>query len=80
MRQRYRNKIPPFKPDSEHWTRKSCNGWKAKEDYDTEDGAWEWLNEHPRVRAQGYTAYQCRVCMKWHVGHIRDKKIQATEK
>ena len=65
----YRNKRPPFRPDPEHWTRKSSHGWKAKVSYDTEDEAWEWLNQNPRVKAQGYTVYQCRVCCKWHIGH-----------
>ena len=34
----YHNKRPPFRPDPEHWTRKSSHGWKAKVSYDTERG------------------------------------------
>lgn len=34
------NKVPPFKPDPEHWTRK-VHSWKAKVAYETEDDAWE---------------------------------------
>lgn len=64
----YRNKIPPFHPDPQHWTRKR-RSWKAKVAYDTEDDAWEWLNQNPKTKAQGYTVYQCRVCCKWHIGH-----------
>lgn len=30
------NKVPPFKPDPEHWTRK-VHSWKAKVAYETED-------------------------------------------
>ena len=33
------NKVPPFKPDPEHWTRK-VHSWKAKVSYETEDDAW----------------------------------------
>ena len=57
MKQNYRNKIPPFKPDPEHWTRKGPHGWKAKLSYPTEEDAWEWLNQNPRIKAQGYTVY-----------------------
>lgn len=32
------NKVPPFKPDPEHWTRK-VHSWKAKVAYETEDDA-----------------------------------------
>lgn len=69
----YRNKIPPFKPDPEHWTRKS-HSWKAKVSYETEDDAWEWLNQNPKIRAMGYKVYQCRVCCKWHIGHFNKTK------
>lgn len=72
MRQLYHNKIPPFTPDPEHWTRKS-RSWKAKVTYDTEEEAWEWLQLNPKARAQGMTVYRCRVCQKWHVGHRKDK-------
>ena len=37
------NKIPPFRPDPEHWTRKSSHGWKAKVAYESEDEACEFL-------------------------------------
>lgn len=69
---RYRNKRPPFRPDPEHWTRVSQHGWKAKVAYDTGELAWEWLNQQPRLRAQGYKVYRCRVCQKWHIGHTKD--------
>ena len=65
------NKIPPFRPDPEHWTRKSSHGWKAKVAYESEDEACEFLKLHPKIMAAGYTAYQCKVCSKWHVGKLR---------
>lgn len=65
------NKIPPFCPDPEHWTRKSCHGWKAKVAYESEDEACEFLKLHPKIMNAGYTAYQCKVCSKWHVGKLR---------
>lgn len=43
------NKVPPFKPDPEHWTRK-VHSWKAKVAYETEDDAWEFLNQIPRLK------------------------------
>ncbi len=46
------NKVPPFKPDPEHWTRK-VHSWKAKVAYETEDDAWEFLNQNPRLKALG---------------------------
>lgn len=66
----YKNKIPPFRPDPEHWTKKS-HSWKAKVSYETEDDAFEFLNSNPKLKAMGYHAYQCKVCQKWHVGHLR---------
>lgn len=65
----YHNKVPPFRPDPEHWTRKGPHGWKAKVAYETEDDACEYLQLHPKMVAQGYRAYQCKVCQKWHIGH-----------
>ena len=64
------NKVPPFKPDPEHWTRK-VHSWKAKVAYETDDEACEFLKLHPKIMAAGYTAYQCKVCSKCHVGKLR---------
>lgn len=72
-RRKYFNKVPPFTPCPAHWTRKGAHGWKAKVQYDSEEAAWEWLNQCPRLRSQGYTAYQCPVCQKWHVGRKQDE-------
>lgn len=69
-RARYFNKVPPFTPDPEHFTRKR-RSWKAKVPYETEDAAWEWLNQNPRLIALGYTAYLCKFCQKWHIGRKR---------
>lgn len=68
----HQNKIPPFRPDPEHWTRKSSHGWKAKVAYETEDDACEYLNQSPKLKAFGYRAYQCKVCQKWHIGHYAE--------
>ena len=68
----YHNKVPPFTPDPEHYTRKQ-HTWKAKVTYETEDAAWEFLNQRPELKAQGYVAYQCKTCQKWHVGRVRGK-------
>lgn len=43
-RHKYFNKVPPFKPDPEHYTRKQ-RSWKEKEAYETEGEALhEWLD------------------------------------
>ena len=67
------NKIPPFKPDPEHWTRK-VHSWKAKVAYETEDDAWEFLKTHPKLIEQGMTVYKCNVCNMFHCGHKYNKK------
>lgn len=69
----YHNKKPPFKPDPEHWTRKA-HSWKTKVAYATNDDALAYLNQHPRLKAQGMIAYQCKVCQMWHIGHASVKK------
>jgi hypothetical protein len=72
MAGRYRNKMPPFTPDPEHWTRKS-RSWKAKVAYETEDDAWEFLNQNPKLKALNHNCYQCKVCSKWHIGRLHLK-------
>ena len=64
------NKVPPLKPDPEHWTKK-VHSWKAKAAYETEDDAWEFLNQNPKLKVMGYVAYRCKTCQKWHVGKLR---------
>ena len=66
------NKVPPFKPDPEHWTRK-VHSWKAKVAYDTEDDACEFLNQNPKLTALGWHPYLCKVCSKWHIGRLHNK-------
>lgn len=73
MRRHYNpNKVPPFKPDPEHWTKK-VHSWKAKVAYETEDGAWEFLNQNPKLKALGWHPYLCKVCSKWHIGRLHLK-------
>ena len=43
-RHKYFNKVPPFKHEHEHYTRKQ-RSWKAKEAYETDDDALEYLNQ-----------------------------------
>ena len=66
------NKVPPFKPDTEHWTKK-VHSWKAKVAYETEDDAWEFLNQNPRLKVLGWNPYLCKVCSKWHIGRLHNK-------
>lgn len=68
-RNNYHNKIPPFTPDPEHFTRMQ-RLWKAKVAYKSEDDAWEFLNQNPKLKALNYTCYQCKVCSMWHVGRL----------
>ena len=67
------NKVPQFKPDTEHWTRK-VHSWKAKVAYETEDDAWEFLNTHLKLIEQGMTVYRCNLCNMYHCGHKYNKK------
>lgn len=60
-RYKYFNKVPPFKQDPEHYTRKQ-HSWKAKVAYETEDDAWEYLQLRHNLLEQGCIAYQCRTC------------------
>lgn len=69
-RHRNPNKVPPLKPNTEHWTRK-VHSWKEKVAYENEDEACGFLKLHPKIMADGYTAYQCKVCSKWHIGKLR---------
>lgn len=70
-----RNKAPfsSFRPDPRHWTRKGSS-WKQKVGYDTEDEAWEFLNQNPKLRAMGEKPYLCEICSRWHVGRAHKKQ------
>ena len=72
---RYRNKAPysTLHPDARHWTRKGSS-WKQKVGYDTEDEAWEFLNQNPRYKEQEMTVYRCSFCNKYHIGHKKEDK------
>ncbi len=80
MSVRYRNKAPfqTLRPDACHWTRKG-NSWKQKESYHSEDEAWEYLNQNPRLKSEGMTVYRCNVCSLWHCGHV-SKDIEFKER
>ena len=66
------NKVPPFKPEPEHWTKK-VHSWKAKVAYETEDDAWEFINQNPKLKELGWHPYLCKVCSKWHIGRLHNK-------
>lgn len=51
-RHKYFNKVPPFKPDPEHYTRKQ-HSWKAKESYETENDALGVLAGEPEDQGTG---------------------------
>lgn len=59
-------------PDPAHWVRKG-QSWKAKVAYESEDDAWEFLNQNPKLRAQDMAVYRCRICNKYHIGHKNNK-------
>lgn len=74
MKSRYFNKAPfsTLRPNPCHWTRKDgSRSWKQKVGYDSEDEAEEYLKQNPGLIAAGYKVYRCRVCSKWHCGHLR---------
>ena len=70
----YRNKAPysTLHPSHEHWTRKG-NSWKQKVGYESEDEAWEFLNQNPRLKAKDPVVYRCSICNKFHIS-IHHKK------
>lgn len=74
---KYQNKVPPFTPNPEHWTRKG-HSWKAKVAYHTKDEAYDFLEHHTALIEKGYTCYQCHVCQKWHIGKRHNKSNEDT--
>ena len=72
IRNNYHNKVPPFTPDPEHFTRMQ-RLWKAKVAYESEDDAWEFLNQNPRLKTLGWHPYLCNTCSKWHIGRSHNK-------
>lgn len=47
-RHKYFNKVPPFKPDPEHYTRKQ-HYWNDNDAYDTDDDALEYINLNQKL-------------------------------
>lgn len=66
-----RNKCIPrhLHPDPEHWVRKG-QSWKAKVAYESEDDAWEFLNQNSKLKASGWHPYLCKVCS--HIGRLHN--------
>lgn len=73
MRYMHKQKIKQpykgFQPSPCHWTRKGKGHWRQKVAYESEDEAEEFLKQNPSLLRQGYKAYRCPICSKWHVGH-----------
>lgn len=69
---KYFNKVPPFKPDPYHYTRKH-HSWNDNDAYDTDDDAWEYLNQNPKLNVLVWHTYLCNVCSKWHIGKLHKK-------
>lgn len=69
-RHKYFNKVPPFKPDPEHYTRKQ-HSWNDKEAYDTDDDSWEYLNLKQKLNVLVWHPYLCKVCSKCHIGMLQ---------
>ena len=73
-RHKYFNKVPPFNPDHEHYTRKQ-HSLKEKESYDTDDDAWKFLNKNPRFKEKDPVVYRCSICNKFHISiHHKNKE------
>lgn len=68
-RHKYFNKVPPFKPDHEHYTRKQ-HSWNDNDAYDTDDDSLEYLNLKQKLNVLGWHPYLCKVCSKWHIGML----------
>ena len=67
MKKRNKNIPCPLHPDPEHWVRKG-DTWKAKVTYESEEDAWEFLNQNSKLKESGCHPYLCIVCSKWHIG------------
>lgn len=68
-RHKYFNKVPPFKPVPEQYTRKQ-HSWKAKEAYETDDDSWEYLNLKQKLKVLLWHPCLCKVCSKCHIGML----------
>lgn len=67
MKKRNKNIPCPLHPDPEHWVRKG-DTWKVKVTYESEEDAWEFLNQNSKLKESGCHPYLCKVCSKWHIG------------
>lgn len=72
MKKRNKNIPCPLHPDPEHLFRKG-DTWKAKVSYESEEEAWEFLNQNSKLKALGWHPYLCKVCSKWHIGRLHNK-------
>lgn len=50
-----------------HWNKQHGKKRRAKRAFETEQEAIEYMEY--RHLENRYTAYQCPICNKWHIGH-----------
>ena len=55
----------------EHYARKNGE-WKPKQKFETTEDANAWIVKYKMYK---YTAYQCIVCNKWHIGIKKNETI-----
>ena len=51
-----------------HWNRKKTKNRKAKRTFESIMEAREYIEKR---NLTNYEAYKCRVCGKYHIGHVR---------
>ena len=68
-RHKYFNKVPPFKTDHEHYTRKQ-HSWNDKDAYDTDGDALEYLNLNQKLKVLVWHYYLFNVYSKLHIGRL----------
>lgn len=67
----YNRKQPKRNYPHCHWTKQK----KAKKAFETLASANKYIND---LHLDGYTAYVCPVCCKWHIGHKKDEQAENT--
>ena len=63
-RPRHRSLLP-----REHYSKKN-GSWEPKMAFENEASAHNWIEAHGWFANNGYVAYECSQCHKWHIGVI----------
>lgn len=67
-------------PREHYCQRDGERGWKPKQSFENEASADSYIESNRYFQDNGYRAYQCSWCGKWHIGRLSSEDGIETDK